>query len=240
MSYGLIVKNPLGDLVVDNEFVNYAENQRGTIQHQVGTAVTATSLINLSPAITTLFPPLLSAIWPANDNVYCFGYELVGAPGNWTAVRLKMGSFSGSHSVQISYRIYSTPTAGPSFGLRVFRGINDPSFSSERPPLELGAAVPWAFTWDLFRTGRRSPIYGLIVRPNPQPGGMMLLGVLSYAYTTRVALLRGGSHSLLVNSGYGYGAGQTIRELGVFQTDYPDYDLSDSDYLGTDIPMAMA
>lgn len=239
MNGGITISDPSGGLVVDEEFVNYVEHQAGTIVHQVTTSVTATGLIPLSPVVTSLFPPVISAAWAANNNVYCFGYELVGNPGSWTAVKLKMGSMSGSHTVEINYTVFAPPVERDGFGLRAHKADGDIFFATDRPPLELGNPVPWDFTWDLYRTSSRSPIYGLIVRPNPEPGGQMLLGLLPYAYTTRVDLLRGGTHSLLVNSGYGYGLNNTIREMGVFQTSYDGYDLSDSDYIGTEIPMTL-
>lgn len=214
MSFVFEIRNPSGNLSVDDEFVNYAELANGTFSFTAGGANPDTGVIPFPSTLTSPHPPVVVARWAANSNVFCLGYEVVGSPGAWTGFKMVLGSLSGTHALSVVYRVFAPPTSSPGWAWRTYRANQELCFSSGFTPMEIERYIPAAMgAWAHVSTSRPAPgnIRIIYSAPLGVAGGEMALGLLTFGDVALGTSWGGGSGWVLVSYGYGYGSGDTAR-----------------------------
>lgn len=137
MSYGLNVRNENDEMIVDQDYANYALWASGTITQALGTFGTPWNF----PALAAE-PPLLFLSSPTRF-VACPGYAMSGA--NFAGVYLiwEDGGNSGSAGLSVDYRLYlpasSRGASGDGYGLRVFRSDGSIAFDAGYDYLKIAA-----------------------------------------------------------------------------------------------------
>lgn len=239
MSFAFRIKNPNGQLAVDDEFVNYAELHHGTFSFTAGGSNPDTGIIAFPATLTTPHPPVVVARWAANNNVFCLGYEVVGSPGAWTGFRMVLGSLSGTHPLTVTYRVFAPPTSSPGWALRTYRENQELCFSTGYTPMEIERYIsPSMGSWTHLSTTRPAPgnIRVFYSAPLGVPGGEMALGLLTFGDVALGTSWNGGSGYILMSYGYGYGAGDVAR-LIVIGESFTSHQLSASDFFIYRVPV---
>lgn len=219
MSYGMIIRNSDGALVVDSDFLNYAVIQNGTFSQSVGTSI-AGDLVTFSSPVTTPEPPLVAAKWGPNSNLYCWGVKIFGAPGAWTGFQLLMQAIPAAGVVSIQYSVYlANPSVSGGFGMVVRNEVGRVAFDSKFEPLEVVDFLP-PVGWILESSTLPLPGYRVATytRVNPVPGSVMVLSTHRFGDLVYPNGIEGSTPVALASYGYGYGASGALRMIVTLDT----------------------
>lgn len=227
MSFGILIYGNSGGLVIDDNYPGYALTQTGAISVSVNTSFRHSDVIQLSRP--SILPPIVVAKWPDNDNVFCFGADPVGSPGNWTGVKLLMRASSGTHTVPVSYRLFTETPRSSGFALEVFAPDGKVAFSSDYRPLDLSVRAAGAFglgdTW----TGG-GPLFNYAYSARPHPSAELILSFSEYFELVRLTrLIDYQGQTAVCNKGYGYATQGRFRTMAIANASHNQFWFSNSD-----------
>ncbi|HGN3208319.1 TPA: hypothetical protein ACKR12_000742 [Pseudomonas aeruginosa] len=139
--YGVLVRNGLGQTVIDGEFHNLSL----LLERNIEVETSQWFSLDFPYAVTSAAPPVLAVQAWKNKFLYFDSVQYRGGPGNWTGASLSFSGY-GAHtsgSVRVRVYAYALPLLR-GYGLRVRNSAGSVVFDSLRLPLvfsaELGGA----------------------------------------------------------------------------------------------------
>ena len=222
MSFGLLVRNSDGELVIDSNFLNYA------LVAEFSSVISITTtfggpVLSFPGVITTPEPPLVAAKWPVNDNAFCWGIRPVGSPGNWTGFQIYFQAVPSWGNITVEFSIFAAnPSSLSGFGLVVKNPQGRTTFDSSFAPLEISTFI-LPSGWTTLSTSLPVPGYRVTFysRVNPSPTSAMILSCHRFGDLVYPGGVEGTTPVALAGYGYGYGTGNTIRLCMTLDTATP-------------------
>lgn len=177
MSFGLIIKNPDGDTLVDSKFLNYSLAASGLTVCGIGV-----TNIPLPTPITSISPPIVCASqWLGGGRIG--GITAVGGPGAWTGFSVRVRTAA----ISLQWQVYATDLPlGEQWALSVFNETGNKVFDAGRRMLTFSGEVSGK-TADWVRVGGSPYVNGrddlYHYRTSPvQSGKYVAVGMLPYAF----------------------------------------------------------
>lgn len=223
MSFGLIIRNADGALVVDSEFLNYALREEFTQNISVTTTFTQTTLSFSSP-IATSEPPLVAVKWPANNDLFIWGVRPIGSPGNWTGFGIYHQAIPSAGTVTFEFSVFeANPSGVEGFGLVARNADGDATFDSGFTPLEISAFID-PTGWNTLSTSLPVPGYRVTFysKTSPSIGSGMILSCHRFGDLVYPGGVEGSPPVAIAAYGYGYGTNNTIRLCLTLDTGTPN------------------
>ncbi|UCZ87146.1 hypothetical protein LGQ10_12890 [Pseudomonas sp. L5B5] len=132
MNYGMIIKNPDGDTLVDSNFLNYSLGSSGVTDCGVGvTQVSFKASIN-----SANLPIICVAQWSGAGLIG--GITVLGAPGAWTGISVRVRGAA----IKLDWQVYATDLPpGERWTLSVFNEKDKCVFDAGRRMLTFSGEI---------------------------------------------------------------------------------------------------
>ncbi|QHF27392.1 hypothetical protein [Pseudomonas sp. R32] len=130
-TYGLLVRNAGGDVIIDSTYRNMAL----LLEQQISVTTTAYYTLNF-PTVTSDAPPVLAVRRWENPGLFFNSVQFQGQPGNWTGAILGFSGLDAHTSGTVWIRLYAYDLpALTGYGMRIRNSQQELVFDSTRLPL---------------------------------------------------------------------------------------------------------
>ncbi|WP_157838067.1 hypothetical protein [Pseudomonas sp. PH1b] len=186
MSFGIIIKNTDGDMLVDSKFLNYSLATSGVTVCGVGVTD-----IKFSFLITSNSPPVICASqWTGGGKIG--GVTAIGVPGAWSGFSVRVRTAV----ISLQWQVYATDLpSGEQWTLSVFNEGGNKVFDAGRRMLTFSGEVSGKTT-DWMRVGGSPYVNGRddlyhYKFSSVQNGQYVAIGILPYSFFGVVNTNRG-------------------------------------------------